>query len=247
MRHTPLSLDGGYKGSLLAAYKGAGSLLDMELEVLAGTQDVVSQKVPLLGGINCYLKTLESQRVFGTAVDIAFVGPGCPGPYQHTLDDAVGISLQNGPVHECTWVTFVRVADQVFLIPFCPLQKCPFLACQEAGAATPLEARFLKQVYYIITAHGQGFLYPLVATCGNVFIYVLRIYFSAVLKSYLDLRSHKAFGSLILKDAVCLRQSAAFYSIKKLFCKGYIHLAECCLYAGCHNLYNRFLETDSDT
>ena len=159
----------------------------------------------------------------------------------------MGVALQDGTVHECTGVAFICIADQVFLISFCSLEEGPLLACEEAGTAAPLEARFLKQVYYIIAAHGQGFLYSLVTAGGNVFIYVLRVNLSAVLKGYLDLRAYEALGSLIIINAVSLRQLAGFNSIKKLFCKSNINLAESSLNAICDNFYNRFLKADSYT
>ena len=114
-RHSPGALDGGHQRGLFAADKGAGAFFDLQVEAKAGVQDIVSEQTVLLHLLHSCGQSLDSQRVFGTDVDETLGGADGVGADEHTLEDGVRVTFEDGSVHESTGVTLVGVADDVLL------------------------------------------------------------------------------------------------------------------------------------
>ena len=57
----------------------------------------------------------------------------------HSLDDAVGVTFENGTIHESTGVALVGIADDIFLVGFVLSAEFPFQTCGETSAATTTE------------------------------------------------------------------------------------------------------------
>ena len=53
--------------------------------------EVVTQQAGLAGLVNGPLDALNGQRVFRPTVDVAHFGPDGSGPYDHALDDGMGV------------------------------------------------------------------------------------------------------------------------------------------------------------
>jgi hypothetical protein len=75
-------------------------------------------------------QVLDGQRILGPDVDHALGGARGERADDHPLQDAVGIALQQAPVHVRARVALVRVADQESRAP-----------ARSAGQHLPLEAR----------------------------------------------------------------------------------------------------------
>ena len=127
--------DGGDQGRFLAGDEGAGALDDLDVEVEAGAEDVLSQEARLPRLSDGDLDALDGQRVFVPDVDEAFLGADGLGADDHALEDGVGIGLEDGAVHEGPRVALVAVADEVFRRSLRPAGGLPLLARGEPGPA----------------------------------------------------------------------------------------------------------------
>ncbi len=109
-RLTAAAFDGVDERCFLAADKSARTDADLNIKAEAGTEDVRAEKTAFLRLLQRDTKTLDSQRVFSADVDIALVGADDEAADDHGLNDAVGISLKDAPVHKRAGVALVGVA-----------------------------------------------------------------------------------------------------------------------------------------
>jgi hypothetical protein len=114
-RLTALALDGGHESRLLAAHEGTRALGDVDVEAEVGAQDVLAQQAVVAAGLDGDAEPLQSQRILGSTVDVAFIGPDGACPDHHALEHRVGNALQDAPVHQRTRVTLIGVAEDVLL------------------------------------------------------------------------------------------------------------------------------------
>ena len=139
--HPALPFDRGDERGLLAADKGAGPLLDPDVEAEVRPQDVLPEDAELPHLDDRFLQSLDGQRVFGADVDIALTGADRVGGDEHPFEDGVGVALDQGPVHEGSGVALVGVADEVALVarhfpagqPLPPGRKSRPAAAAQAG------------------------------------------------------------------------------------------------------------------
>ena len=156
--HAPLSLDGGQQRGLLSAYKGAGSLFDLEMEGEVRAENVVAQQAQLLAVLNGFAQVLHGQRVFGPGIDIALVRADCKSADDHSLHHEMRVPLEEGAVHERPGVALIGVADQVFRVPGRGPGEPPLAAGGKAGAASTPNAGILHLVYDLISGHAAQHL-----------------------------------------------------------------------------------------
>ena len=110
----PLALDAGHKGGLLAADEGAGAQAQLQVEAEAGVEDVLPQQAVLLGLPDGHLKAVDGDGILGADIDVALMGADGVAGDGHGLDDAVGVALQHGAVHERARIALVGVAADEF-------------------------------------------------------------------------------------------------------------------------------------
>ena len=179
--HSPLSLDGCHESRFLAAHKGTCAFLDMQVEAEVRPQDVCPQEAVFGGLVYGRLESLDGQGIFRAAVNISFVGSHGIGADHHAFQNGVGIALKNGPVHECPWVAFVGVADDVFLVSRGSRAETPLETCGETAAAPPAKARFFHFLDDRCGRHfGDAFSQGLVSVPGNILVDVVRVDIAAV-------------------------------------------------------------------
>ena len=105
------ALDGGQEGRLLAADKGAGAAVDLDIEVEPRSQDVPAQESQGAGLLDGDVESPHRKRIFGPDIEIALFGAHGPGADGHALQHGMGVAFHDGPVHEGARVAFVAVGD----------------------------------------------------------------------------------------------------------------------------------------
>ena len=139
-RHAAVALDRGRERRRLAADEGAGALVDAQVEVPAGAEDVVAEQAALARLLEGVTQAGDGERVLVAHVDEALVGADGEGGDEHALDHRVRVVLEDGAVHERAGVALVAVADDVLALAGVGAAVAPLLAGGEAGAAAAAQA-----------------------------------------------------------------------------------------------------------
>ena len=87
----------------------------MYSEAEVGTHDIVTDESELLSLLDSDLKTVNSDRVLGTNIEISVLRADAVTCDHHTLDNRKGITFEDGTIHECAGVTLVTVTDNVLV------------------------------------------------------------------------------------------------------------------------------------
>ena len=113
-RHAALALDGRHERRLLAAHKGAGALIDLDIEVEPGAEDVLAREArgPWPDSMASWSRC-TAKRILGPDIDIAVMGVDRLGGDDHAFEHRVGVRLHDAPVHERARVALVAVAQDV--------------------------------------------------------------------------------------------------------------------------------------
>ena len=138
-RHAAFALDRGHQGRFLAADEGAGALVDLQIKVKAGPEDVLSQEAVLSGLVDGDVQAVDGQRILGAAVDVTLMGSDRPGGDDHAFQNGVRVRLQDAAVHKGARVAFVGVAQDVFNVAGGSGGKLPFHTGRETSAAAAAE------------------------------------------------------------------------------------------------------------
>ena len=174
--HAAFPLDGGHQGRFLAADEGAGALVDLEIEVKAGSQDVLSQQAVFLGLVDGDVQAVDGQRILGPAVDVPLVGADGLGGDDHAFQNGVGIGLQDAAVHEGAGIAFVGVAQDIFDVARRGGGELPFHSRGETGAAAAAQTRIEDLLDDLLRRHlRQGLGHAGVTVPGDVLIDLLGI------------------------------------------------------------------------
>ena len=183
--HTALALDGGGKGTALAADEGTGTPVDVHMEAEAGVHDIIAQQAQTGGLVNGYLQALHGQGILGPDIDIALGGPGGDTGNHHALDNGVGVTLHDGAVHKGAGVTLIAVADDVLHIGDISAHTLPLAPGREAAAAPAPEAGVGNLPADGLVRHvEQGFFKGAVAVLGDVLLQILGIAGTAALEHH---------------------------------------------------------------
>ena len=98
------------------------------------------------------------------------------------------IAFEDGAVHERARVTFVSVADDVFLVRRITAGEIPLHASGETTAASAPQAALLDSIDHLGRGHvGQDLAQGLVAVGSDVFVNIFRIDGTAVAQSDTEL------------------------------------------------------------
>ncbi len=113
----------------------------------------------------------DCEGIFATDIDVPLLGTDSIGANKHSLDNAVGVTLQQGPIHVGARIAFIRVADDELLFSRRSPAGGPFLPGQKPPAPATSQTRFLDRVNDLLRGHfGKDLFQSLVATDGYVVI-----------------------------------------------------------------------------
>ena len=170
-----------------------------------------------------------------------------------SLDYCMGISLQNGPVHESSRISLVTVARHILrkivVGGCCP----PFPPCREPGTAASAKPRLLHFCDHFIRRHLQSFSKRLIAALFQIVVNIFRIDLPDMAQSQLllvsiewilFLRAHPV--SLI----ILIHKAGNLLVAQHAFLQNFRHILW--LYSVVdqvvwHDLYNRPIFTESIT
>ena len=180
-RLAALPFHGVDEGGLLAADERSCPVADFNVEIEAGAQDVVSQQPVFFRLFDGNAETLDGKGVFRPDVNQPPVCPDAVSANRHGFDDRVGVAFHDGTVHEGARVSFVRVADYVFLVILVAAGELPFQPRGETAAAPASEPGAFDFVDDFLRGHfREAFAQGGVAVASDVFLDVFRIDEAAV-------------------------------------------------------------------
>ena len=159
----------------------------MNFKTEFAAENTLAQKAHLFGLVNSYAQALDSQRIFCTHINIAFIGTDGITADCHTFKHFMRVAFKHTAVHKSTGVALVGVADNIFFIVYGISGKLPFHTGGETAAAASAQAGFFNFVNNLLRSHGgNGFGKRLIAAYRNIFFYLFRVNGAAVFK-------HQAF------------------------------------------------------
>jgi hypothetical protein len=86
----------------------------MECQRKSAIQNIFSQETGFLTLMNGGLNPFYGKGIFRPDIKISCMGSDSKGRDDHSLDHPERVGLQNHPVHKCTGISFIAVADDVF-------------------------------------------------------------------------------------------------------------------------------------
>ena len=190
--HAAVALNGSGKSRTLAADKCTCAVVDVQAEVEAGTQNIVTQNSLFFKNLNGNFKSGNRHGVLSTDIDVALIGANSISCNHHALDELEGIALHNGAVHKCAGVALVTVADNVALGFLLAGNLLPLASCGETAAATAAQTALVNFIYYILRAHfKQSLTQSLEAAVCQILVQRREIQLAAVFQNNAGLLCHK--------------------------------------------------------
>ncbi len=175
------ALDGGHQRRRLAAHERAGAAHDLDIEAVAGAQDVLAQQAVLAGRLDGQVQVLHRQRVLIAHVDKALMAADRVRGDDHALDDRVRISLHQGAIHERAGVTLIAVGDDVLDVALGLAGGLPLAARRVACAPAAAQAGLLDLGDHLVGGHaGEHLAQRLVPADRDVLVNRLRVNLAAV-------------------------------------------------------------------
>ena len=146
------------------------------------------------------LQSLQGERIFRPAVDVALCGPQRKSGYQHAFQHRVRIPLDQRAIHKRTRVPFIGVAYQVFHLAGCIAAELPFSPGRKSGAAPAPQPRRFDLFQRLLRTKLQGLQKPKIAFSGQVVMNIFRIYQSAVAQDVTYLAAHHRMDAEIINS-----------------------------------------------
>ena len=169
------ALEGFQKAGFLAANVGAGALVDIDVEVKAGAEDVFPKKTFCAGFLDGVPNNLGRFGKFAAYVDVGEVDIRRVGGDGEAFDELVRILVEDVAVLECAGLGFVAVDDDVVVLAVVVFDEAPLGTGGEACTATATQVSGFHHVDDLAGLHGDGFLQGLVAAVGDVGLDVGRV------------------------------------------------------------------------
>jgi hypothetical protein len=180
--------DTAHQRGLLAADEGPRTHADLEVELKAGAHDVLTEQAQFPGLVDGVLQPLDRQGILGPQVHEPLFGPDGISPDGHALDEAVGVALQHGAIHEGSRIALVRVAQDVLDVGRGLAGELPLESRGEAGAAAPAQPAAQDLAHHLVRSHlGEHLGQRLIALAGDVLLDLERVDDSRVAEDDLDL------------------------------------------------------------
>ena len=130
-------------------------MTDRDVERPGCAENVLAQQAAFFGLVDCILKDFDGQRVLIADVDETFGGADRIRADEHSFQNGVRIAFQHGAVHIGAWLSFVGVADHVFLVGGSLPGKTPFLSRGKRGATAAPKPRLCNRVDHGIGLHSH--------------------------------------------------------------------------------------------
>ena len=169
------AFEGFEKAGFLAANVGASALVDIDVEVKAGAEDVFSEKTFGAGFLDGVPNDLGRFGEFAADVDVGEVDIRGEGGYSEAFDELVRVLVKDVAVLECARLGFVAVDDDVVVLAVFVFDEAPLGTGGEARSATATQVSGFHHVDDLTGLHGDGFFQGLVATVGDVGLDVGRV------------------------------------------------------------------------
>src|SRR5208283_521172 len=132
----------------------------------------------------------------------------------HSLENSVWISFEHAPVHERSRISFIGIADDIFLFAFRLVNDSPFQP-RRISRSTPAAQSALPDLLdkFNRLELGEDFCKGIVTADSNILFDAFSIDLTAVLQDNLLLRSKKRSGSIdeVLFD-FCSVENMFFYN-----------------------------------
>ena len=162
-------------------------------EIKKGTEDAALVKTTLFSPTGFPFKvvqlrdTVADEAVFAARPRVCDLGilqqrglslPAADGIRcdDHSLNDSMWIAFQHMAVHECTWVAFVCVADNILGVAFCLTTQFPLSTGWEPGASATTQIGFLDICNDLVWGHlKERFLQRFVSTYRQIVLNFARI------------------------------------------------------------------------
>ena len=88
------------------------------------------------------MQTFHGDGIFGTDIHYAVTGANSIATNQHTLNDAVRVTLKDRAIHECTRVTLVGITNDVLLVTWLIVGSFPLHSSGETCTTAATQAGF---------------------------------------------------------------------------------------------------------
>ena len=124
-RLAALTLDRGHQSSFLTADERACAETKLHIKIKAGAEDVFTEQAVLTRLVDSNLQTLNGNRVLRTNIYATLGSADSIAGNRHSLNQRVGVALENGTVHECARVALVGVTANILLVGVVACGKFP--------------------------------------------------------------------------------------------------------------------------
>ena len=133
--------------------KSTGASVHDHIKIEARAQDVLPQKPIFLGLLDGNGQILYGQRVFLSNVDIALPAADGKSADHQSLEDRVGVALQQAAVHICARVALIGIDDHIFDIAGGVARFGPLASGGKTAAAPSSQIGFCDFLQYLFGAH----------------------------------------------------------------------------------------------
>ena len=170
-RFAAVTFDGGEKSGFFAAYECACAKTECDLEAEICAENMIAENACFFSLLDRNFKTVYSDGVFCTNVDVTFVSTDRVTGDRHRFENCMRVAFENGTVHECAGVAFIGITYNVLLacgLCFC---KGPFSACGEACAAASADTGVENGLDNFLGRHcGDRFCECLITIHRDIFV-----------------------------------------------------------------------------
>ena len=169
------ALEGFQKAGFLTADVGAGTLVDIDVEVEAGAEDVFSKKTFGAGFLDGVPNDLGRFGKFAADVDVGEVNICGEGGNGEAFDELVRVLVEDVAVLEGAGLGFVAVDNDVVVFAVVVFDEAPFGSGGEAGSASAAQVGGFHHVNDLAGFQREGFFEGLVAAVGEVGVDIGRV------------------------------------------------------------------------
>ncbi len=170
-----LAFEGFQQAGLLTTNVGAGTLVDVDVEVKAGAEDVFAEKTFRACFFDGVPNDLGRFGKFAADVDVGEVNICGEGGNGEAFDELVRVLVEDVAVLEGAGLGFVAVDNDVVVFAVVVFDEAPFGSGGEAGSASAAQVGGFHHVNDLAGFQREGFFEGLVAAVGEVGVDIGRV------------------------------------------------------------------------